>query len=76
MQTPVTRAVRDSRFPSLLALQLAMISIPRPMYVLRAMPLRITLAPITTIDQRNRHAVELLPRLLRKSNPLPSYLCL
>jgi hypothetical protein len=44
-QTPVTRALRDSRFPSLLALQLAKISnIPKPMYLLRAMPLRITLA--------------------------------
>ena len=71
MQTPVTRALRDSRFPSLLALQLAKISnIPRPMYLLRAMPLRVTLAPITAFDQRNREA--LLPRLLRCSNPLPS----
>jgi len=70
-QTPVTRALRDSRFPSLLALQLAKISnIPKPMYLLRAMPLRITLAPITAFDQRNRHV--LLPRLLRSSNPLPS----
>jgi hypothetical protein len=51
MQTPVTRALRDSRFPSLLALQLAKISnIPKPMYLLRAMPLRITLAPITAFD--------------------------
>ena len=49
MQTPVTRALRDSRFPSLLALQLAKISnIPKPMYLLRAMPLRVTLAPITS----------------------------
>ena len=40
-QTPVTRALRDSRFPSLLALQLAKISnIPKPMYLLRAMPAR------------------------------------
>jgi hypothetical protein len=71
MQTPVTRALRDSRFPSLLALQLAKISnIPKPMYLLRAMPLRITLAPITAFDQRNRDA--LLPRLLRSSLPLPS----
>ncbi len=69
MLTPVTRALRDSRFPSLLALQLAKISnIPRPMY-LRAMPLRVTLAPITAFDQRNREA--LLPRL-RSSLPLPS----
>jgi len=71
MQTPVTRALRDSRFPSLLALQLAKISnIPKPMYLLRAMPLRVTLAPITAFDQRNRDA--LLPRLLRSSLPLPS----
>ncbi len=71
MQTPVTRALRDFRFPSLLALQLANISnIPRPIYLLRAMPLRVTLAPIIAFDQRNRHA--LLPRLLRSSNPLPS----
>ena len=70
-QTPVTRALRDSRFPSLLALQLAKISnIPKPMYLLRAMPLRITLTPITAFDQRNRDA--LLPRLLRCSTPLPS----
>ena len=39
------------------------------MYLLRAMPLRVTLAPITSFDQRNREA--LLPRLLRSSNPLP-----
>ncbi len=45
-QTPVTCALCDSRFPSLLALQLAKISnIPKPMYLLRAMPLRVTLAP-------------------------------
>ena len=70
-QTPVTRALRDSRFPSLLALQLAKISnISKPMYLLRAMPLRVTLAPITAFDQRNRDA--LLPRLLRSSKPLPS----
>ena len=70
MQTPVTRALRDSRFPSLLALQLAKISnIPKPMYLLRAMPLRVTLAPVTAFDQRNRDA--LLPRLLRSSDPLP-----
>ena len=69
-QTPVTRALRDSRFPSLLALQLAKITnIPKPMYLLRAMPLRVTLAPITSFDLRNREA--LLPRLLRSSNPLP-----
>ncbi len=68
MQTPVTRALRDSRFPSLLALQLAKISnIPKPMYLLRAMPLRITLAPITAFDQRNHDA--LLPRLLCSSIP-------
>jgi len=74
-QTPVTRALRDSRFPSLLALQLAKISnIPKPMYLLRAMPLRITLAPITAFDQRNRHV--LLPRLLRSSNPLFFGTCL
>jgi hypothetical protein len=48
MQTPVTRALRDPCFPSLLALQLAKISdIPKPMYLLRAMPLRVTLAPLT-----------------------------
>jgi len=65
------RALRDSRFPSLLALQLAKISnIPKPMYLLRAMPLRFTLAPITSFDQRNREA--LLPRLLRCSLPLPA----
>jgi hypothetical protein len=34
------------------------------------MPLRVTLAPITAFDQRNRDA--LLPRLLRSSLPLPS----
>ncbi len=42
------------------------------MYLLRAMPLRVTLAPITAFDQRNRHA--LLPRLIRSSNPGPSFL--
>ncbi len=58
MQTPVTRALRDTRFPSLLALQLAKISnIPKPIYLLRAMPLRVTLAPITAFDQRNATAM-------------------
>ena len=70
-QSPVTRALVDPRFPSLLAINMLKISnIPKPMYLLRAMPLRVTLVPITNFDQRNRQA--LLPRLLRSSTPLPS----
>ena len=70
-QSPVTRALRDPRFPSLLGQHVVKLSnIPKPMYLLRAMPLRITLIPITNFDQRNREA--LLPRLLRCSTPLPS----
>ena len=70
-QTPVTRALVDPRFPSLLAINMLKISnIPKPMYLLRAMPLRITLVPLTNFDQRNRQA--LLPRLLRSTTPLPS----
>jgi len=69
-QTPLTMAIADSRFPSLLALRCAKINnIPKPMYLLRAMPLRITLTPITSFDQRNRQA--LLPRLIRSPSPLP-----
>jgi len=70
-QSPVTKVMTDSRFPSLLALNLANIShIPKPMYLARALPIRWTAGPIANFDCRNREA--LLPRLLRSSKPLAS----
>jgi hypothetical protein len=71
-QTPFTRALCDSRFPSLLALAAAGQDQQQPQAdvpAARHAPAR-QLAPITAFDERNRHA--LLPRLLRSSNPLPS----
>jgi hypothetical protein len=69
-QSSITDAIKDSRFPLIHALCCAKINnIPKPIFLLRAMPLRVTLVPISDFDRANRMA--LTPRLLRCSSPLP-----
>ena len=69
-QSPITNAIKDSRFPLIHALRCAKINnIPKPIFLLRAMPLRITQEAISAFDRANRLA--LIPRLLRCSRPLP-----
>ena len=69
-QSPITNAIKDPRFPLIHALRCAKINnIPKPIFLLRAMPLRITQEAISAFDRANRLA--LTPRLLRCSRPLP-----
>ena len=66
-QSPITDAIKDSRFPLIHALSCAKINnIPKPIFLLRAMPLRITLDPISEFDRANPQV--LVPRLLRSSS--------
>ena len=67
-QSPITNAIKDPRFPLIHALRCAKINnIPKPIFLLRAMPLRITQEAISAFDRANRLA--LTPRLLRCSRP-------
>ncbi len=46
---PIMRAIRDPAFPSYLALRLAKVHVlPRPMYLLRALPMRVTAEQCST----------------------------
>ena len=55
---PIMRAIRDPAFPSHLALRLAKLHVlPRPLYMLRALPMRVTAEPMATFDAALRSAL-------------------
>ena len=57
-QGPIMRAICDSAFPSHLALRLAKVHVlPRPMYLLRALPMRVTAEPMALFDAGLRAAL-------------------
>ena len=65
---PIMRAIRDPAFPSHLALRLAKVHVlPRPLYLLRALPMRVTAEPMAVFDAALRtalsHRLELPPIL-------------
>ncbi|MEY3082615.1 MAG: hypothetical protein RJA94_2600, partial [Pseudomonadota bacterium] len=68
-QSPLTRAIRDPAFPAHLALHLAKVhELPRPMFLLRALPLRVTSGPMAVFDADLRAA---LAQRLELPSPLP-----
>ena len=76
-QDPIMRAIRDPAFPSHLGLCLAKVHVlPRPMCVLRALPMRVTAEPMAAFDAGLRaaltHRLE-LPPLLPPSSPPPPF---
>ncbi len=65
---PIMRAIRDPALPSHFALRLAKVHVlPRPMYLLRALTMRVTVAPMDAFDAGPRaalaHCLEVPPIL-------------
>ena len=57
-QSPILDAIGDSRFPLQLAMKMARVNhLPTPIYLLRSLPLRITLPQISSFDASLRDAL-------------------
>ena len=59
-QCPLTRAITDPAFPVHLALHVAKVHVlPKPMFLLRSLPLRVTSGPLADFDSMLRSALSL-----------------